>query len=199
MNLPTVQDAITKGRVQRTNRKTIQNRVESSSSGSVPKPKCSPRVDGTVGASFSKLWKVAFAPDGKYGHVFRTETLERWHGVAHKPSSSAVKLSGVPYILLRRSVALRIAHDAVAIDVKPVVVAVKGEVAPVQGDQTTGGNTGERRVKTPHAVAHVRLVSIGHTVAVGVGNTGVEVDAVAVFIQLSGETLGKPGAVQFAG
>ena len=91
-------------------------------------------------------------------------------------------------ILLRRSVPLRIAHDAVAVNVKPVVVAVKGQVASVQGIKRRARVSEGQRVKTPHAVPHVRLVSIGHAVAVRIGHTGVEVDAVAVFIQLSGET-----------
>ena len=41
-------------------------------------------------------------------------------------------------------------------------------------------------------MAHVGLVPVGHAVAVGIGDTRVEVNSVAVLVQLAGKTAGEP-------
>ena len=95
-------------------------------------------------------------------------------------------------VLLGGGETLCVAENTVPVDVEPIVVAVKGQIAPVERIESRTDVAKGEGVKSSHPVAHVGLVPVRHPVAVGVGHPRVEVDAVVVFIQLARQPTRKP-------
>ena len=98
---------------------------------------------------------------------------------------------GAVGVFLRSSVTFCVAEDTVAIHIKTVIVSIEGQIAAVQRVEGRAGVPQRNRVKTTHAMTHVGLVSVGHAVTVGVGDTRVKVHPVVVFVKLTCETAGK--------
>ena len=99
---------------------------------------------------------------------------------------------GAVCVFLRGGETFCVAEDAVAIHIEPIVVPIEGQIAAVERIEGRAGVPQRNRVKPAHAVTHVGLVSVGHTVAVGIGDTRVEVHPIVVFIELSCQTTREP-------
>ena len=152
-------------------------------------------MEGGVGAR----WKV--------GPVLEHRTLRQCSMTPQTVKLCSEVGGGAVGVFFGSGETFRIAEDAVSVHIEAIVVPIEGQITAVQGIKGRAGVPQRNLVKPTHAMAHVGLVSVGHAVAVGVGDARVEVHPVVVFIELSrkatrktwGCAVGRVGPTEFFG
>ena len=134
MHFPAVRNAITKGRVERANGEPvpqvaigiIQQRI-----GAEPEV-FSHRVDGPGGARREQVVERSVRSRLEVGPTLEHRTLRKG-GMAPQPVQFCREVGRRTVgVLLRGGEALSVAENTVPVDVESIVVAVKGQIAPVQ-------------------------------------------------------------------
>ena len=207
VHFPAVRNSITKRRVERANSEpvpqvaigVIQQRI-----GAEPEV-FSHRVDGPGGARREQVVERSVRSRREVGPTLEHCTFRKGC-MAPQPVQFCCEVGRRTVgVLLGGGEALSVAENTVSVDVKPVVVAVEGQIAPVQRIESRTDVAKRKGVKSSHPVTHVGLVSVRHPVAVRIRHPRVEVDAIVVFVKLARQstretrcrTVGRVGPTEF--
>ena len=87
-------------------------------------------------------------------------------------------------IFFGSSIPFGLTHLPVSVDVETIVISIEGEITVVERVKGAAVVTEGRGIKTTGSKTHVRFISIGHSVTIGVRKARIEIDSVVVFIQL---------------